>query len=681
MKPAIDPDKKTKFQMLKGSAGSIVSRKITRNYIVALSLIAAMTVMGAVGLSKVIATQEKNAEVINIAGAQRMLSQRIAALSSELALETDDLNRQNILVLLVKSLERMRAGHDFLVNDSASHPAPSKKTEELSKQYERYPVELSRHVIEFQKLTQEFIDQGGVNKNAGKIISDTAISKLLPDLDGAVKLYQQAAESEIENAAIVHKLVTAIALLLLMLEAFLIFRPMARTVGNQADDLEKRATTDRLTGLLNREAFQKNVSGLLDANDNVENCVAAISIDLDWFKEVNDTEGHDAGDEVLRVVSQRLLNIVGHNQIVARLGGDEFAVVLQQKRSSLSVWQLADQIRVSFADPIIYNSKNLRVGATIGIAMFPEHGQTFDELLHAADYALREAKRNGKGSVKPFLTAQRHVVVREKTILQSLDQQTAFEHLYIAFQPQVLVKDTTVIGCEALVRWNHPVLGPLSPIEFLPIATAYGHSKLIGSIIQTRALEDFVALRDQGIVIPRLAINLSNGELGAFDCDVFTKQLATFNLSPNDIEIEITEDVLLDRISGKARDQLSAIRAAGTTIALDDFGTGFASLSHLRRFEVDVIKIDTSLISTITSDARSLQIVSAIIGLSHGLSAKVVAEGVENDAQFTILRDLKCDIIQGFMTGKPMNKTDFSHWWNTNNLNKNQQKYPFLKVV
>lgn len=648
------------------TAGSILAHSVTRRYLLALSLVAIATISGAVGLTLALLAQAQHAEIVNVAGAQRMLSQRVSALAGRSLMTRNDADRETILRLLSAAVDRMERGHLRLT--TPQERAPKYATPELKAHYDGMLVNLDERVTIFISEIRHFLDGDGRDAALMKSFAADALGSLLEDLDHAVTLYQSHAEAEIGVIKSLHFSIVAVALLLLLFEGVYIFRPMAKMVQTQADDLERRATIDGLTGLLNRSAFEARFRAKLDdaraePGRGSTIALAVISIDLDWFKEVNDLEGHAAGDAVLREIGARIRAVASEGCLASRMGGDEFVIVVPFGAADQRCRDMADRIRKAIERPLPWNGKSLRVGATIGIANFPDHGSGFDQLLNAADYALREGKKLGKGATQPFASEHQASLERQTAILQTFEAGVPPEGLVIALQPVIDLNSGALTGCEALARWRHPHLGLLRPADFLDLAAAHGHGAWLGQHLRSAAFGAFAQLRGAGLAIQHLAINVSSSEVDALpSAELLAGQLATYGLTIADIQIEIVEDVMLDRVSDRVQKKLEELRQAGFALSLDDFGTGYASLSHLTTFPVDVIKIDRQFVGPILTDPRCRQVATAIINLAHLLGARVIAEGVEATEQQLLLKGIGCDFAQGFLYAPAMTPDEFLDW-------------------
>jgi diguanylate cyclase len=431
--------------------------------------------------------------------------------------------------------------------------------------------------------------------------------------------------------------------------------------------LSEQASRDSLTGLANRTMFRDRLTGALLAQRRDRRSIALLSVDLDDFKSVNDSLGHIAGDALLIAVAERLRRCVPADQVVARLGGDEFAVLLID--SAESPHDVAHQVFSSFDNPFPVDGHHVLARASIGVTTTDGAGDAseVDALLKQADMAMYSAKRNG-GGVRHFAVEMQRVehdslwenkfIPRRgrTTTLQFADQlRHALEHgeLGVVYQPQFAVTSGDIIAVEALVRWHHPQRGMLRPDEFLPVVR---HNDLMGAltdqVLQT-AVRDNARWRTDGFEIP-FAINLFPPSLGDPRLpEHLAEILAGGGLGGDCLTVEITEDVLLAHEQA-AQEVLYRLRSMGIRISIDDFGSGYAGLNYLRQIQVDEVKLDRNLITPMNTDGRAEAIVAAMIGLSHTLGLRCVAEGVQDSATVDRLAQLDCDVMQGFYCGPPM---------------------------
>lgn len=644
-----------------------VHKYVTRRYLAATSLVLFVAVIGNTFLYNSISSQNHNAEIINIAGEQRMLLQRIAALTTIIHFKDKSLYLSDPVTLLLASTTQLKNRHLRLTEYLRALDASKHEITSLKAHYFNDPVNLNEQIVRFTELIRVFINTGASDKNIMRQINSAVTGHLLNDVDTAVALYQLDAEQGLTFTSTILKANTAIIVILLICQIIFIFRPLAHQLDKQANDLELKATIDGLTGLLNRWTYTTRFAKIIEQAHNRGDGVTVIALDVDWFKEINQSHGHMAGDKVLSEIGKRLRSLVNDTMEIARLGGDEFALIFAHNRGPDWPLQNAENIKKMVTQPVDYKGQPLLLSATAGIANFPGDATNINELLQAAIHALVLAKQQNRGTTQIFLPSQREGIERDKIILNSLEQKEDLDGLFIEFQPLIDLRTQQVTGCEALVRWNHPLLGRVGPDQFLKLAVSHGHGTFIGEIIRGLAMQGFKDIRLAESSIRSLSLNLMNVELKSISGpEELIAQINVFGLRPQDVEIEVTEDVVLDRFGGDLDSKLYNMRNAGFRLALDDFGTGFASLEHLVKLKVDVIKLDRTFIAQITKDVRSRQIINAIIKLAHDLSLKVVAEGIETNAQLEILKGLSCDIGQGYLLARPMTAANFLLWYKKN---------------
>jgi len=386
---------------------------------------------------------------------------------------------------------------------------------------------------------------------------------------------------------------------------------------------------------------------------------AVLYLDLDHFKDVNDTLGHPVGDALLKEVGVRLRAAAREGDTVARFGGDEFAVLQAGIRDPADPGMLAERLRSVLAAPYSVNGNEIMCGASIGIAVYGTDAQDSETLLARADVALYRAKAEGRGTYR-FFTAAMDVEVRTRVSLANdLRRALGSGELFLEYQLQVDAAGFRIVGVEALARWRHPTMGLIPPSVFIPVAEGNG---LIGAVEEwamEEACRQFKDWRDKGIALPRLAVNISAARFkpGANLVEAIDRVRRQYGIPSGQLEFELTESVLMEASQHHA-DVLLELRARGVLIAIDDFGTGYSSLDYLRRYPVDRIKIAQNFVLELGSKAENAAIVRASIGLAHELGIPILAEGVENDVQLGLLVGWGCNELQGFYFAKPMRGAD-----------------------
>nr|WP_312868723.1 EAL domain-containing protein [Amycolatopsis pithecellobii] len=417
------------------------------------------------------------------------------------------------------------------------------------------------------------------------------------------------------------------------------------------------ATHDALTGLANRGLLVRRLNDALREPYRKET-ITVLFVDLDKFKVINDSLGHSAGDDVLRIVGKRLHGIIRHGGLVGRFGGDEFAVVDFHIGDPKETETLAKRIQESLAAPISVTGRELRIGASIGIVIAtPEDNRRAEDLIRDADVAMYEAKTHGPGRFEFFDVKLRERLQRRLGLEQDLRRAVLNEELWVAYQPVVELGTGRTVAVEALLRWDQPVLGAISPDEFIPLAE---ESDLINRIgIQTLRVttQDIAEWRHEHEVPLQLAVNLSARQLDDPDLLVTVEQaLRRADLPAKALCLEITETTLMrDPVAATAK--LKALRTLGVSLAIDDFGTGYASLAQLLRLPLDILKVDQSFVTALVDSHEAEGVVGGIIAMAHGIGLIVIAEGVETAQQAGILRRLGCDQAQGYFYGRPESST------------------------
>ena len=413
------------------------------------------------------------------------------------------------------------------------------------------------------------------------------------------------------------------------------------------------ARLEPLTGLCNRAELHERLGAALAEAERIGVPLAVLMLDLDRFKAVNDTLGHPVGDALLRKVAERLRNAARREDVIARLGGDEFAV-LQIGRAGDDQPRAAEALARRLVDLVgrayVLDGQMLNVGASVGIALFPDDGRGPDELLKHADLALYRAKADGRATYRFFEPAMNAAVQARRSLEIDLRRALALKQFTLAFQPQIRLETGAVSGFEALLRWNHPERGPISPATFIPLAEEIGVIVGIGEwALRTACREAAGWAQPASIAVNLSPLQFRGGKL----VETVTLVLAQTGLDPARLELEITEGALLDDTDGVLT-VLNGLRRLGVRISMDDFGTGYSSLSYLQKFPFDKIKIDQSFVRGMAGSAECGAIVRAIARLGASLGMRTTAEGVETADQLDAIRAEGCTEVQGYLTGRPM---------------------------
>ena len=433
----------------------------------------------------------------------------------------------------------------------------------------------------------------------------------------------------------------------------------AMTVTDRLRESERQAVTDVLTGLSNRRHLVNRLNAAITEADRSGVQVALLLIDLDGFKELNDTLGHYAGDEVLRQIGPRLRALVRHDDTLARLGGDEFAMALvpgDEASASSAALRLREALERSFAVGDIA----VHVDASVGIAVFPDHAADALGLLQRADVAMYEAKRVRTGH-EVYVAARDHHSRQRLSLIGELRTAIAAGQLHLEYQPQAELGTGTVRAVEALVRWAHPSRGRVAPAEFLPLAEQSGLTRALTEFVLDRALEQIGECRREGFDII-VAVNLGPADLLDRGLPLEVSRLLDARDFPAPaLELEVSENVVMTDPE-RTVDALARLREIGVGISLDDFGAGHSSLAHLKQLSVDELKIDRSFVLRMAEDARDAAIVRSTVDLAHRLGLRAIAEGVETQATWELLTECACDYAQGLFLMRPLSGEALAAW-------------------
>lgn len=430
-------------------------------------------------------------------------------------------------------------------------------------------------------------------------------------------------------------------------------------IGSGSDLAERRqsqaaitrlAYSDALTGLANRERMRGTLETLLFTRQSGFQPTALLLLDLDRFKAVNDTLGHQTGDELLKQVAQRLQRVIGYDGVVGRLGGDEFQVIIANDTIRMRVEALSQNVIASISQPYSVDGNVITIGCSIGIAIAPEHGQSVENLVRNADLALYAAKDQGRGLHHVYSEDLLIEASRRREMEDDLRHALANDELHVVYQPVVSTVSERIVGYEALVRWQHTRRGVISPAEFIPVAEEAGLITGIGEWVLRTAIRD-CARWPAGI---RVAVNVSPMQFSnpKFPA-IVANALSTASLDPSRLELEITESVFLND-DGRTDRMFKALKHLGVRLALDDFGTGYSALGYLKNAPFDKIKIDQSFVrGAIQAGNRNAAIIRAIVTLATTFGMETTAEGVEHQDEIAFVRDLGCSHIQGYVYGRP----------------------------
>ncbi len=420
---------------------------------------------------------------------------------------------------------------------------------------------------------------------------------------------------------------------------------------------------DQLTGLPNRLLFQQSLDTAIKQSERRENPFAILFVDLDHFKRINDTLGHSMGDSLLRAVADRLRTCTGYDEPdskveIARLGGDEFVVMLGGTDCAFSASAMADNVVTALSRPMECEGHRLVVTPSIGITLYPQDGNSSESLLMNADSAMYRAKSSGRNTHKFYSNTMRIRSLHRLDIENELRDAIAGDQFSLQYQPKVDLKSWSVVGLEALIRWNHPERGWISPGEFIPIAEESGLIVPIGTWVLQEACRQIRRWRNTSLHSARVSVNISSEQIYTDNLlQTVIDAMQENQVGAESLELEITESLLMRDIDSTV-ETLNEFKELGLAISIDDFGTGYSSLSYLTRFPIDTLKIDQSFVRDLHIDSDDAAICAAILAMARKLNLNVVAEGVEIDEQLQFLRSHGCNQIQGYLYSKPLPPAD-----------------------
>ncbi len=425
------------------------------------------------------------------------------------------------------------------------------------------------------------------------------------------------------------------------------------------DDLYHQAHHDALTGLPNRVLFNDRLEQGIEKTRRSSKSLALLFLDLDHFKEINDSLGHAIGDEVLNVVTSRINSVLRSEDTLARLGGDEFTVIIENLTQAQNASFLAEKILSVLAKPMIIKKHELYISTSIGISLFPEDGKSVENLLKYADAAMYRAKAEGRNNFQFYSTEMTELAFERVVMESSFRAALKSEDFVVYYQPQVNAKTNKIIGMEALVRWNHPSIGIVSPTKFIPLAESTGLIVELDRFVMRTAMLQLSQWYKEDLAPGVLAMNLSVKQLQQKDfIEIFKKMIKETNCNPQCLELEVTESQIMTN-ADEAIKILNKISEIGVSLAVDDFGTGYSSLAYLKKLPIDKLKIDQSFIRDLPDDEDDAVISKVVIALAQSLNLKVIAEGVETEEQKKFLLQSGCENIQGYIYSKPVPADEF----------------------
>jgi diguanylate cyclase (GGDEF)-like protein len=653
---------------------------IKTGYWLALMIIAAMVMASFILLQQMMAAQQHNHTLLDIVSTQKALSQRIVFLASATGSASRD--KQPALVAALKqATTEFETNYDLLLEQTGADPQSPARSDPKSIESVLFakPFHLDYFSVGLiangERLISSFESQlsgKAAYKGGGERVNlDASVANAT--LSGYAALGQRIsafADERSEKLLDLHRTLFYATIGVIVLVALFIFRPMSKAILRKTHELiDARnsmafiAVHDGLTGLHNRTFLTDHFDTLIKGAHRRRERLAVIQLDLDRFKQINDTLGHAAGDYVLVVTAQRMRDSCRASDMCARLGGDEFVMILNGAGGTEDINMLARRILEQINEPIVFQGTTILPGASAGIAVYPIDADNAEDLLVHADLALYSAKKLGGGSFSFFSEELRRELDYRKQLEHDIRVAISEKAFEVYFQPQVSLTNGAISGIEALVRWKHAERGMISPGEFIPVAEKCGFMPEIGRIVFAKAIGQAAEWDRAGIAFGRLAVNVSGTELREPDFDRFLfATLEAAGLAPEKLSLEIVESVILDDEKTGIAAKLRHIRAAGIHLELDDFGTGYASLSHVNPNEIDRLKIDRRFVQNINENGDNTKIVRAITELARGLGISIVAEGAETEAELNSLMAIGCDQVQGYSIAFPMPQDKAREW-------------------
>jgi diguanylate cyclase (GGDEF)-like protein len=434
-----------------------------------------------------------------------------------------------------------------------------------------------------------------------------------------------------------------------------------RELADSEQKLHHMAHIDAVTQIWNRNAFNTFLKTSIEHADKHQQQVAVLLLDLDNFKTINDTFGHQGGDELLHLVAKRLQGVLGEQHLLSRLGGDEFAAILLGWADKQAVLDLAAGIAEIFARAFAVGTQELYITCSIGISVYPEDADDIHTLIRNADVAMYRAKLQGKNTYQLFLPEMNDRIKKRVLLEAGLRRALANNELTLHYQPQFDLKTQRLAGAEVLLRWNSRELGSVSPADFIPVAEESGLIIPIGDWVLNTACAQIAAWDRANFNVPTISINLSAQQLRvSYLAEHILNIVADNGISPEMLELELTESMLMENVQEHV-EGFMLLRSQGMRLSIDDFGTGYSSMAYLKQLPLDKIKIDRVFINDLPHSENDRQIVAAIVAMAHNLGITVTAEGVERQEQAAFLQEIACDFVQGFYFGRPVTAHAFEN--------------------
>ncbi|MEN8233358.1 MAG: EAL domain-containing protein [Actinomycetota bacterium] len=652
-----------------GEAADMPERPIGR-YVLALALIGVLSVLSTIVTSRALGAQEQDSTVLEYGLRQGYLASRVSDLSQQ-AVKGSSAPLQEELAAGLAEIEYM---HDVFLNGDAELGIPALSGTAVERFHTDADAEFESLKAATQKVQQILRDRGRPSEAAADAVTAAGAGYGLAMQQVVASYLRVSGERTIALQQTEYFLLIA-TLVLLVLEGLFLFRPAVRNLkqswreSSEAHRFEREldqqrlnylARYDPLTGLINRTLFSDRLESAVSRARRDGSVVALMFLDLDGFKEVNDRLGHAVGDALLRQAAERLVGCVRESDTVARLGGDEFTVILEGGQRVEDAGQVATKILRALATPYRVGGDELVVTTSMGIAAYPLDGDTAEDLLKGADIAMYSAKDAGRDTYQFYTSELRERTTQRLALLDGLRKAIdANEGLSLKYQPKVDTERRTVIGVEALLRWNHPELGTIPTQEFITLAEESDLIVPLGQWVLDHACLQMREWIDAGLPPMRMSVNLSSRQFRAGNLvETVVASLAAAKLNPRFLDVELTEGALLSDLE-ETRRALERLRELGVTVSIDDFGTGYSSLGYLTQLPIDTLKIDRSFITGGLTNRDGIAVSSAIIGLARNLRLDVIAEGVDSEEQLRFLGELGCTRVQGFLIARPLDDDAF----------------------
>ncbi|MGN6467356.1 MAG: putative bifunctional diguanylate cyclase/phosphodiesterase [Rhizobiaceae bacterium] len=650
-------------------------------YWIALAIIAMMAMASYILLQQMMTEHRADLRLLSLISEQKALSQRVIFLSNAID-EAPGAGKFQLVRALVAANNAFESSYSRLLAslDAETRNDGKDETAAVARVLHDAPYRLDAHSTSLaanaRGLAAVLESQAAGFGGAGSVeaarshLNEDAARSTLAGYSALEQRMSELADGRLDRMLSLHLYLFYATMGIIILVALFIFRPMSEMIRRRTTDLIDAhnsmafiAVHDGLTGLYNRAFLIDHFDSLLKVAARRRERLAVLQLDLDRFKQINDTLGHAAGDFVLVKTAERMRASCRASDLCVRLGGDEFVMILNAAGSTEDINALARRILDKVNEPMDFGGATIHPGASGGIAVYPVDADNREDLLVHADLALYSAKRLGGGHFSFFSDELRKELDHRKQLEHDLREAIAAKAFSVHFQPQVSLASSTVAGVEALARWEHPGRGLVPPSEFIPVAEKAKLMAQIGRIVIDKAIAQAADWYRAGTEFGRLAVNVSGAELREPDFAAFLfRTLEEHGLPPKRLSLEIVESVILDDEKTGIASTLRAIRKAGVHLELDDFGTGYASLSHVNPNEIDRLKIDRRFVQNIDSNDDNTKIVRAITELARGLGISIIAEGAETEGELNSLLALGCEHVQGYSIAFPMPGRQAGEW-------------------